>query len=430
MRDLIHGLISIPSLARDMVEQIQDGLCVPEDAVVKVTRRWPSVDAQDFSKDKNTIDRKWAEICYMRWWLEEKKGSKKDATFFAEKSFSFKRLLVNFKKVDEGIKFLAQFDNGAEGIERPDPTELVDRLAELHQNLSELHKNFARLVACYLIYRNGDRRRLIGEAGKFGIVLEGPTQENPLVYSIVYIITLMACVYVGVYLSAVLFDWLYNGNTLGEAIAGQDGANVHSWIIYSAGNYGLTIILILTLRMGARAVGIGTDHLITYCWTFLIALLTGPFILAILAKYLYPIEPYASMPPLALFYKMLVWGLGPALISVYITYYLDRQTSSDMTKIDHSLATVGWRLLNSFCFGAGTVLLLLPSLLTIPRTNAVQWEPAKLQFVSTGTTFLLSVGLALAAQFALRKREKTGSETAGAGTAGVATLGETGARAS
>jgi hypothetical protein len=218
-----------------------------------------------------------------------------------------------------------------------------------------------------------------------------------------------------------MFDWIYNGNTLYKAIILQDGANIHSWIMFSAGNYGLTIILILSLRMGARAVGIGANsHLVTYCWTFLIALVTGPVVLAILAKYVQPIEPYASMQPLELFYKMLVWGLGPALISVYISYYLDRQTASDLPKIDHSLATVGWRILNSFCFGAGTVLLLLPSLLTIPETSAVKWPPAKLQFVSTGTTFLLSVGLALAAQFALRKRAKSSPEAVATGTpAGV-----------
>lgn len=236
-------------------------------------------------------------------------------------------------------------------------------------------------------------------------------------YSIVYIITLIACVYVGVYVSAVLFDWIFKGDSLLKAIADQGGANVRAWITYSAGNYGVTIILILSLRMGARAVNIGTDHLITYCWTFLIALVTGPVVLAVLAKYLQPFEPFQSMQFLDLFYQMLVWGLGPALISVYITYYLDRQTFSNLPKIDHSFSTVGWRLLNSFAFGAGTVLLLLPSLLNIQKTNAVDWGPDKLRFVSTGTTFLLSAGLALAAQFALRKRSKTPTETVGAHTA-------------
>ena len=400
MRDLIHRWISIPSLAHDVVVQIQRRLCVPPDAVAQVVKAWPSVGAQDFSKGKNTIDRSWAEVCYMRCWLGGKQDSGSDETFFEEQSFGFKKLLDEFEKVAADI-----------GKVKRGSTQI------LAERVTVLHKNFSRLIACYLIYRNDDRTRLIEEARTFGIALEKPTQENPLVYSIVYIITLIACVYVGVYASAVLFDWLYNGDTLLKAIADQGGANIHAWILYSAGNYGLTIILILSLRMGARAVGVGTDHLVTYCWTFLIALVTGPFVLAVLAKYVHPIEPYRSMQPLALFLQMLVWGLGPALISVYITYYLDRQTSSDMAKIDHSLSTVGWRLLNCFAFGAGTVLLLLPSLLTIPGTDAVKWEPDKLRFVSTGTTFLLSAGLALAAQFALRKRSNTSPEIVSVGTA-------------
>jgi hypothetical protein len=401
MRDLIHGWISIPALAHDVVAQIEGGLRVPDDAVTNVIGAWPRVGAQDFSKGKNTIDRKWAEICYMRSWLEEKQRSRSDGAFFAEQSFGFKEALEDFEKVAVDI---ARLRRGSTQI-----------LAEL---VASLRTKFARLVACYLIYRNDDRTRLIAEAAEFGITLKNPTHEKTLGYSIVYILMLIGCVYVGVYLSAIIFDWLYNGNTLYKAIVLQDGAHIHSWIIYSAGNYGLTIILILSLRMGARAASIGTQsYLVTYSWTFLIALVTGPIILAILAKYVHPIEPYKSMQFLPLFYQMLVWGLGPALISVYITYYLDRQTSSDLPKIDHSLATVGWRLLNSFCFGAGTVLLLLPSLMTIPRTDAVDWEPEKLKFVSTATTFLLSVGLALAAQFALRKRANTPPGTVGAGTA-------------
>src|SRR5262249_17522388 len=162
----------------------------------------------------------------------------------------------------------------------------------------------------------------------------------------------------------------------------QDGANIHTWIIYSGGNYGLTIILILSLRLGARAVGVGgsQSYLVTYCWTFLIALLTGPVVLTILAKYVQPIEPYASMELLEAFFKLLVWGLGPALISVYISYYLDRQTSSDLPNIDHSLSTVGWRLVNSFGFGAVAIFLLLPPLLSIPATPAVDWGVEKLRF--------------------------------------------------
>jgi hypothetical protein len=406
MRDVIQAWISIPSLASDLVAQIQCCLRVPADAVAKVVRDWPGVNAQDFSKAKKAIDRKWAEVCYMRSWLGARQESGSDITFFAEKTFTFDKLLE-------------KFDETAVEIEKVKPGS-TDQLAEL---VTTLHKNFSRLVACYLIYRNDDRARLAADAENFGITLKSPIHDNPLGYSIVYILTLVVCVYVGVYLSAIIYDSIFGGTALYDAVAHQDGANIHTWIIYSSGNYGLTIILILSLRLGARAVGVGRSqsYLVTYCWTFLIALLTGPVILTLLAKYVQPIEPYASMELPEAFFKLLVWGLGPALISVYISYYLDRQTASDLPNIDHSLSTVGWRLVNSFGFGAVTVFILLPSLLSIPETPAVDWTAEKLRFVSAGTTFLLSAGLALAAQFALRKRSNASRDTVAAGSpAGVA----------
>ena len=57
-----------------------------------------------------------------------------------------------------------------------------------------------------------------------------------------------------------------------------------------------------------------------------------------------------------------------------------------------------------------SVFLLLPPLLSLkveqPDAN---WDSAKLRFIATGPTFCVALGLALAAQFALRK----GTPTAG-----------------
>jgi len=44
--------------------------------------------------------------------------------------------------------------------------------------------------------------------------------------------------------------------------------------------------------------------------------------------------------------------LAPALVAVYISYYLDRQTARDPPDIDHSRGTFGWRLVNCFGFAA------------------------------------------------------------------------------
>jgi hypothetical protein len=181
MRDVIQGWISIPVLAHDVVVEIQCCLRVPADAVVQVVNAWPGVGAHDFSKGKNTIDRKWAEVCYMQWWLGGKQDSGGDATFFAEQSFGFNKLLEEFDRL---VADIAKVKRGNTQI--------------LAERVMGLHNKFARLVACYLIYRNDDRTRLIAEAADFGITLKNTTHEKALGYSIVYILTLIACVYVGI----------------------------------------------------------------------------------------------------------------------------------------------------------------------------------------------------------------------------------------
>ena len=98
MRDVIQRWISIPSLAFDMVAEVQCGLRVADDAAAQVASKWPSVSAQDFAKARGTIDRQWAEVCYMRWWINTKQASGSDVTFFAEKSFLFQDLITEFDK--------------------------------------------------------------------------------------------------------------------------------------------------------------------------------------------------------------------------------------------------------------------------------------------------------------------------------------------
>jgi len=143
-------------------------------------------------------------------------------------------------------------------------------------------------------------------------------------------------------------------------------------------------------------------HLLTYCWTFLVAFLTGPFGLAMAAHFFGPAK-YQAMPLLEVYRNTLKWGIGPALIGVYISYYLDRQTCPDLPNINHSYSTIGWRLLNCFGFAAITLFLLLPPLLALKAEPDAAWDTSKLRFVATGTMFFIAFGLALAAQFALRK---------------------------
>jgi hypothetical protein len=159
------------------------------------------------------------------------------------------------------------------------------------------------------------------------------------------------------------------------------------------------MIVILLIRL---AIPVGRSHIISYCWTFVVAFLTGPFGLTLAVHFFGP-ERYQAMPILGLFFEMLKWGLGPAVVSVYISYYLDRQTSSDLPDIRQSYSAVGWKLLNCLGFATVTAFLLLPPLLTMNAEPGADWNSAKLRFVGSGTIFFIAFGLALTAQFALTR---------------------------
>jgi hypothetical protein len=109
-----------------------------------------------------------------------------------------------------------------------------------------------------------------------------------------------------------------------------------------------------------------------------------------IAVYLFEPAKYHGMLLVEVFYQMLKWGLGPELVDVYISYYLDRQTCHDLPDIKHSYSTLGWRLLNCIGFAATTVFLLLPPLLALEAQPGAAWDSATLRFVASGTTFFVA----------------------------------------
>ena len=82
----------------------------------------------------------------MKWWLTQGKGAGEDGIFFTEPSFGFEELRGQFDKA--GTRVRAWRAGQAVEVE-----ELVDKI-------KALHNKFARLVACYLVYRNASRDAL------------------------------------------------------------------------------------------------------------------------------------------------------------------------------------------------------------------------------------------------------------------------------
>jgi hypothetical protein len=97
------------------------------------------------------------------------------------------------------------------------------------------------------------------------------------------------------------------------------------------------------------------------------------------------------------------WAVGPALICVYIAHYMDRQTDPRLPNVGADGKSMGVRLLYSVLFSLFVLAVLPPPTAAITASPSSSWSMAKLQVVAMGTIFLMTLTLALVAQFGLRK---------------------------
>jgi len=394
IRDLIHTWISVPQRGRKIVDEISFALTVPDQAANNVVNSAIGVAAADFRKDRRTVDRVWAEICYMHMWISQQQSSGDDATFFTEPSFGLDQLVGQRDRIAWLVKTLKL----GEALPLPNTPETI------YNELRAIHLKFARLIGCYLLYRNGSRQRLASEARKFGVPFKDEHVDNPLRYSVIYLLTVGVAVYISVYGSAIAFD-VFAGKGLVYAVSNQDAERVFSWILYSLSNYGLAIVAVLMVRflIWKATETNSQSYLLTYCWTFLLACATGALGLTLAAK-LNGASSVDSLSYVQTFTKMLQWSIGPGLIAICITYFMDRQLSSDLPDIDRSI--VARRIVNSVIFAVFTIVLQLPPLLALDASTDAAWDRNKLRFVAVGTTFVVTLALALVSQFGLRIPQK------------------------
>jgi hypothetical protein len=394
IRDLIQTWISVPQLGRKIVDEITFALTVPDQAVNNVVSGSFGVAPADFRKDRKTVDRVWAEICYMHVWISQQQSSGDDATFFTEPSFGLDQLVGQRDRIDWLVRVL----KAGEALPPPNTPETI------YIELKAIHLKFARLIGCYLLYRNGSRERLASEARKFGVPFKDEHADNPLRYSVIYLLTVGLAVYVSVYASAILFD-VFAGKGLLHAFSNQDAERVFSWIMYSLSNYGLAIVAVLMVRLLIWKVTEAScrSYLLTYCWTFLLACAMGALGLTLATK-LNGAPSVDGFSYVQTFTKMLQWSIGPGLVAVCITYFMDRQLSSDLPNIDTSI--VARRIVNSVIFAVFTIVLQLPPLLALQASADASWDSNKLRFVAVGATFVVTLSLALVSQFGLRTPQR------------------------
>ena len=159
------------------------------------------------------MDRAWAELCYLHWWISERRHVDHDTTFFSEKSFAWEKMNNEFRN----LRLIVVARKEGLAAEDHDSSQTMDEIAEHRTKLG-------RLIACYLVFMNSTRSDLIEAAAQPGISLKPRSSDNPLRYSAIYIVALILSVCVGVYLSAISFDAIAgapNGHSLFDQAVGM-----------------------------------------------------------------------------------------------------------------------------------------------------------------------------------------------------------------
>jgi hypothetical protein len=410
LRRLILRWVAVPELANELMQRGESALVVPPSgqAMVIGNPATPHVVAEDFRKDRQSLDRIWAELAYMYAWLDRQDEDGVDATFFAEPSFGWRQLQQDFANAAARV---APLKTG-QGGDQP-------QFAAVHELVAAVRRRMCRLLACYLVYRHDTEEEVAAQARAFGIAIPDCACENPLRYAILYIVAIGVSVWLSVNFSAAFFDLVHGAG--GFAALAQDPDLVMRWVGYSAANIGMPIVAILAARCIGWLVDPrrrGQSYLVSYCWVFLIAFCAAPLSLAGAVK-LFGAPASAALPYLDLVLRSVKWAVTPALIAVYVVYYLDRRIDPRLPDVDRE-GSAGARLLNAFVFAVVVMVLVLPPTASIHGTGQPPvWPDEKLRWVAIGTTFFVAFALACVAQFALTRVRLRQADAAPLPPAGV-----------
>ncbi|MDR3530793.1 MAG: hypothetical protein P4L90_09600 [Rhodopila sp.] len=394
LRRVVHGWVSIPQLANALMVMARDELVVPAEARAGVADSLdtPYVTVGDFDKDRRSLDRRWAELCYIRLWLEHYRAQGSHFTFFNEPSFAWEQLQGDYDKARDRIA----------PLKRGEVTD-ANIFADVAGKVDTLRRQYCRLAACFLVFTNQTQKNALSDARQFGVTITlDLTRANPLRYIAIYLVAIMVAIYFGVSVSAMSWD-LLNGHA--SAAFSQDPDLVTRWIGYALASYGMPILAILSLRYLGWTVDAGqpNSYLISYATVFLVALGVSTASLALAIK-LAGTSPSAAMPYLDLVFTRVKWSLSPAIVSVYIAYHMDRQTDPLMPDIESCQhLQLLQRVMSCVFFGFLVTAFSVMPALAISTVTSSAWPVNKLRMVVIGTTFIVGLIMALVGEFALVK---------------------------
>jgi hypothetical protein len=394
LRRVVHGWVSIPQFANAIMVMARDELLVPVEARANVAGDpdTPFVTVGDFDKDRRSLDRHWAELCYIRLWLEHNRAQGTHFTFFNEPSFAWEKLGLDYESARHLIA----------PLKRGDVTD-TSIFADVAGKIEALRRQYCRLAACFLVFKNQTQKNVLRDTKQFGVtIIPDMPRANPLRYTAIFFVSIMIAIYLGVSISAVTWDLLNGGNF--SAVLNQDADLITWWIGYALAIYGMPIFAVLLLRYLGWTIDPGqpNSYLISYATIFLVALGVSVTCLAIAIK-LAGNTQAATLSFHDLILTRLKWSISPGIVAVYIAYHVDRQIDPLLPDIDsYEFWRLPQRLMSCFFFG-----LLVAGFSALPALSIsvsfTSWSVDKQRTVVIGTIFIIGLVMALIGEFFLIK---------------------------
>jgi hypothetical protein len=401
LRRLVWGLVSIPEFANAIMLKARDALVVPiqfRDGVARHADA-PYIHVDDFDKDRNSLDRNWAELCYIRLSLAENRAAGLHYSFFNEKSFAWDELDADYA---------AACDHVARVKQPLGPGDLRD-VAEVTKQVKLLRSKYCKLEACFLSFKNETKDKVVKEARSFGIPMDDRIhRSNPFRYLLVFVVGIIIAISVGVTASATLWDLLHGNNS---NAANQDSDLITRWIGYSLANYGAPIVVVLAMSYLGWTVNHNqpASYPVFYARIFIVALCVSALSLTLAVKFVSS-STLAAKPFFELLLTEFKWSLSPALVTLYIAYHVDRQIDPLLPDIDSwESGRLRQRIIMCVVFAMVVAWLSLQPALTLTPTSPTTWPVEKLRAVIIGTTFTVGLVMALAGEFCLIKPKREGT---------------------
>jgi hypothetical protein len=388
LRDTLQTWVSIPQRVQRLNVLAQQTLVVPMSYLDNLPAKY-DLKKSDFAMDKVATERLWAETCYIHDWLVRRRSS----LFFEEPRLKWQDVSQRFDEAVEEVSIIR--GHKAERAMKPAGREKV------RKTVCELHEAMCLLAACLISYNNFSESDLTNDARDFGVMLSEQTVANPLRYIIIYIVALGMSLYFGVLTFASFYELLvYLFGIPATQAPVQSSVHVaYKYVAYGLFSWGVPIGLVFLMKyLEWRNRGAGSAfYLAKYCWIGVLCFVVGAVSLTA-AEVIMGTGVIKSLSLADKFFNSLQWVVPPAVICVYIVYFLDKRIDPGLPDVNFGPKTRVRRTLRCLALAALLMLGEAVPVENLPESTS-GWSTPKRQTVILGVTFVTCLTMGFLAEF-------------------------------